>query len=80
LTFFGHDLSCDGVSPNEEVAAVRDAKPPKNAAQVRSFLGLVQYCAKFLPDFAQVAEPIRKLTRKNQQFEWRKALSNSILI
>ncbi|CAB3979614.1 Hypothetical predicted protein, partial [Paramuricea clavata] len=78
LTFFGHDLGCDGVSPNEEkVAAVRDAKPPKNAAEVRSFLGLVQYCAKFLPDFAQVAEPIRKLTRKNQQFEWGKAQQQS---
>ena len=78
LTFFGHDLSCDGVSPNEEkVAAVKDAKPPKNAAEVRSFLGLVQYCAKFLPDFAQVAEPIRKLTRKNQQFEWGQAQQQS---
>ena len=78
LTFFGHDLSCDGVSPNEEkVAAVRDAKPTKNAAEVRSFLGLVQYCAKFLPDFAQVAEPIGKLTRKNQQFEWGKAQQQS---
>ena len=37
----------------------------------------VQYCAKFLPNFAQVAEPIRKLTRKNQPFEWGKAQQQS---
>ena len=59
------------------MAAVKDAKPPQNAAEVKSFLGLVQYCAKFLPDFAQAAEPIRKLTRKNRPFEWGKAQQQS---
>ena len=57
LTFFGHDLSKNGVAPSEEkVAAVQNAKPPKNVAEVRSFLGLVQYCAKFLPNFAHEAD------------------------
>ena len=71
LTFFGHDLSRNGVAPSEEkVAAVQNAKPPQNVAEVRSFLGLVQYSAKFLPNFAQVAEPLRRLTRKDQPFVW----------
>ena len=59
LTFFGHDLSSKGIAPSEEkVPAVQNAKPPQSTAEVRSFLGLVQYCAKFLPDFFQVAEPL----------------------
>ena len=63
LTFFGHNLSRSGVQPSEEkVAAIRNAEPPQNASEVRSFLGLVQYSLKFLPDFAEVAEPLRKLT------------------
>ena len=71
LTFFGHDLSSKGIAPSEEkVSAVQNAKPPQSTAEVRSFLGLVQYCAKFLPDFFQVAEPLRMLTRKDQQFIW----------
>ena len=50
LTFFGHDLSSKGIAPSEEkVSAVQNAKPPQSTAEVRSFLGLVQYCAKFLP-------------------------------
>ena len=61
LTFhnIGHDLSSKGISPNEgKVAAIQNAKPPKTATEVTSFLGLVQYYAKFLPNFALVAEPL----------------------
>ena len=74
LTFFGHDLSSKGIAPSEEkVSAVQNAKPPQSTAEVRSFLSLVQYCAKLLPDFSQVAETLRMLTRKNQQFMWEDA-------
>ena len=79
LTFFGHDLSSKGISPNEEkVAAIQNTKSPQSAAEVRSFLGLVQYCSKFLPNFAQVAEPLRMLTRKDQQFVWGAAQEKSL--
>ena len=78
LTFFGHDLSKNAVAPSEEkVAAVQSAKPPKNVAEVRSFLGLVQYCAKFLPNFAQEGEPIRRLTKKDEPFIWEEAQQQS---
>ena len=78
LTFFGHDLSSKGIAPSEEkVSAVQNAKPPQSTAEVRSFLGLVQYCAKFLPDCSQVAEPLRMLTRKDLQFMWEDAQQKS---
>ena len=80
LTFFGHDLSIKGIAPSEEKApAVQNAKPPQSTAEVRSFLGLVQYCAKFLPDFSQVAEPLRMMTRKDQQFMWEDTQQKSFL-
>ena len=67
LTFFWHDLSRSGV---EKVAAIRNAELPQNASEVRSFLGLVQNSSKFLPDLAEVAEPLRKLMRTDQRFVW----------
>lgn len=71
LTFFGHELTSDGVNPSEEkVAAIRDAWPPKDAGEVRSFMGLVQYSVKFMPDVASVAKPIHELTRKGVTFRW----------
>ena len=61
----------------EKVAAVQNAKPPKNVAEVRCFLGLVQYCAKFLPNCVREAEPIRQLTRKDEPFVWEDAQQQS---
>ena len=73
LTFFGHELTSDGINPSEEkIAAIRDARSPKDASEVRSFMGLVQYSAKFMPDVASVAKPIQELTRKGIVFHWGK--------
>ena len=70
LTFFGHDLSSEGVTPSEEkIAAVVNAQAPKNASEVRSFVQLVQYSSEFIPNFSQVAEPLKKLLRKGQAFD-----------
>ena len=58
-------------APSEEkIDAIVNAQSPKNASEVRSFLGLVRYSTKFLPNFAEVAEPLRILTRKDQKFTW----------
>ena len=47
LTFFEHNLSTRGVDAREEkVAAIQAARPPQNAREARSFMGLVQYSAK----------------------------------
>ena len=74
LTFYGHKLTSDGVRPSEEkVAAVENAIAPTTVTEVRSFLGLVQYCSRFISDLATIAEPIQSLTRKNTQFVWGKA-------
>ncbi len=73
LTFFGHDLSGNGVSASEEkIAAIQNAGQPKDVSEVRSFIGLVQYSAKFIPNFASVAELLRKLVRKSECFRWEK--------
>ena len=58
-------LNKHGVGPTEEkVKAIRETKAPTNVAELRSFLGLVSFSARFLPDFATTVEPLRKLTRQ----------------
>ena len=53
LTFFGHEVTQNGVEPSEEkVAAIRNADPPQNASEARSFLGLAQFVSKFIPDLS----------------------------
>ena len=73
LTLFSHDLSRQGVMPSEDkVAAILNPSPPQDASEVRYFVQLVQYSAKFIPNFAQEAEPLRNLLRKNVPIVWGK--------
>ena len=62
LTLFGHQVTQNGVEPSEEkVAAIRNPDPPQHASEARSFLGVVQFVSKFIPDLSTVAEPIQRL-------------------
>ena len=71
LVFVGLVLTDKGIGPTEvKVRAIVDAREPQNASEVRSFLGLANYNARFIPDFATVAEPLRRLTKKGVRFEF----------
>lgn len=52
--------------------AIRDAPAPHNLAALRSFLGLISWCSKFLPNFATVVEPMRTLLKDatDSSFKW----------
>lgn len=52
----------------ERVRAMMEAREPKNAAEVRSFLGVVGFSSRFIPQFATLSEPLRRLTRKETLF------------
>ncbi|XP_078309584.1 uncharacterized protein LOC144617972 [Crassostrea virginica] len=45
-----------------KVKAVVEAREPRTSAEVRSFLGLVNYSSRFIPDLATIAAPLRQLT------------------
>ena len=78
VVFMGLLLSKHGVGPTEEkVRAVAEASQPQTPSEVRSFLGLVGFSARFLPDFATTADPLRKLARKGEPFVWSKEQEQS---
>ena len=71
ITFMGHTLSSRGIQPTEDrVRALREAGKPTSSAEVRSFLGLVNFSARYIANLATVAEPLRRLTRKGEPFVW----------
>ena len=53
-----------------KVVAVQDWKIPRNATEVRSFLGLAGFYIKFIKNFAKVLAPLTGLTKKNLTFAW----------
>ena len=71
LVFMGMLLSEKGIGPTaDRVKAVLEVEEPKSASDVRSFLGLANYSSQFIPHFATLSEPLRRLTRKETPFEF----------
>ena len=59
LEFMGYLLSTHGIGPTEsKVEVVVNARESESVAEVRSFMGLVNFSAKFIPNLATVSEPL----------------------
>ena len=62
----GHRVGVEGLKPNvEKVKAVEDMARPETKKQVRSFLGMVGFYRRFIPNFSAIAVPLTDLTKKN---------------
>ena len=71
ITFMGHVFSKHGIGPTKErIKALEEAKRPTNSSEVKSFLGMVNFSERYIPNLATKTEPLRKLTKKNAKFEW----------
>ena len=69
INYMGYILRSEGLFPEpEKVNSILHMKPPSNTSEVRSFLGLVTHCSKFVPNFAAITEPLRRLTRQKAEF------------
>ena len=66
-----HGLGLDGISPDpKKVEDVVSLQTPSTASEVRSLLGMTNYCSRFIQDYTTKTEPLRKLTHKDQPWCW----------
>ena len=57
LEYPRHKISSKGLQPTgEKVKAIHEAPAPKDASQLKSFLGLLNYYCKFLPNLSTNAK------------------------
>lgn len=63
----GHIVGDNHLEPlPDKLKAVQEAERPVTKKQVRSFLGLVGFYMRFIPNYAMVAAPLTDLTKKGQ--------------
>ena len=71
IQFLGHVVSAGIVEPDPaKTEAIRYWPTPKDQHSLQVALGLFNYYRKFVPGFSTVADPLNKLLRKGQRWEW----------
>ena len=62
-------VSKHGVAPEKsKIKAVAFARETRNFSEVCCFLGLVNYCGRFIPDLATISKPLQTLARISTVF------------
>ena len=69
VSFFGQWVSGKGIRPMIK-DNLRYIQRPNNKSEVRSYMGLVTFIGKFIPDFSTVVAPISALMGKNADYVW----------
>lgn len=80
VKFLGHVVSEEGIQTDpDKTTAVQNWPRPRNAKEIKSFLGLCSYYRKFVRNFADIARPLHKISLKNPKFTWTEECQQSFV-
>ena len=78
VPFLGHVVGRRGLECDpKKIEDVKSWPIPDCLKSVRQFLGFVRYYRRFIPGFADLAEPLVALTGKDVPFVWRPACATA---
>ena len=73
LKYLGHIVGRNGISVDpEKVACISNYPVPQNVKQLKSYLGLISWYRRFVPQFAEMVAPLQKLLKKKAKWHWTK--------
>ena len=77
IAYLGHIVSKDGIEiEKKKITAIQEWPAPKTVTEVHNILGFTKYYCKFIPKYAQIAQPINQLVsgenanKKKTLVEW----------
>jgi transposase InsO family protein len=71
VKFLGHLISSTGIRPDPAIMKkIFSFKPPQSKSELESFLGLVNFFGRMIPDFSKIVNPLHALRKKDVPFEW----------
>jgi hypothetical protein len=66
VSYLGFTLTPDCIIPGEaKLKVIKNARPPRDIKEIRSFMGLCNFFWNHIQDFAITAAPLFKLTRQD---------------
>ncbi|KAL7726226.1 hypothetical protein ACLKA6_001630 [Drosophila palustris] len=72
LVYLGHVISGEGIHTDpDKIAAVRELQPPTTCRELRRCLGIASWYRRFVPNFADIVQPMSLLLKKGQNLDWK---------
>ena len=71
VEYLGHRIDAHGVhvAPSK-VEAIQQAPTPLNVTELSSFLGMINYYGKFIPNLSCINYPLNNLLWAGQKWKW----------
>jgi hypothetical protein len=70
VEFLGHRIDAEGLHTTQgKLEAIINAPAPTNISELRSFLGLLNYYGKFVPNLSTLLHPLNQLLQ--HETEWK---------
>ena len=71
IPFFGHIIGAEGLQPDpRKIDSIQSMDPSTSLADLQTFLGMVQFLSRFVPNLASIAASLWALTKKTSEFVW----------
>ena len=68
------------ILPKKRFKAIQEAPQPHNLAELRSFLGIINYYGKFLPNLSTKLAPLYQLLKRGSRWQWGKAQADAFTV
>ena len=80
LKFLGYVISAAGIQMDpEKINSITAFPQPTSIKTLQSFLGLINFSLRFVPNLAAVTAPLRTLLAKDAKFHWTEECHRSFL-
>jgi len=72
VTYLGYIVDSEGLHPTpEKIRAITEAPSPRNVTELKSYLGLLSYYSRFLPNISTILAPLYQLLRHDAPWHWK---------
>ena len=79
LTYLGHKISKDGINADvKKIRAITEMPMPEDKKAVQRLLGIINYVGKFIPNLAEITKSLRKLLKKEIDWQWNNTYEEAV--
>ena len=71
VTYLGYRIDAEGLHPTEcKIQAINNAPRPQNLTELKSYLGLLTYYGKLIPNMSTLLAPLYQLLKSSTGWQW----------